>query len=64
MSNVLNNFRKILQTILPIYQQINITKKPRRKPKMTDIEVVALSLTTANIHDIYCLSSGNKAITL
>ena len=45
MSNILNNFQKILETILPIYQQINIPKKPGRKPKMTDIEVVALSLT-------------------
>lgn len=45
MSNIVNNFQKILETILPIYQQINIPKKPGRKPKMTDIEVVALSLT-------------------
>ena len=45
MPNILNNFQKILETILPIYQQINIPKKPGRKPEMTHIEVVALSLT-------------------
>ena len=32
MSNILKNFQKILATILPIYQQINIPKRPDRKP--------------------------------
>ena len=41
----MKNYQKILHTLLPIYQQIENPPKPGRKPKMSDIEVVALSLT-------------------
>lgn len=45
MLNIVKNYKKILQTLLPIYKQIENSPKLGRKPKMSDIEVVALSLT-------------------
>lgn len=45
MSNIVKNYQKVLNTLLPIYEQIENSPKPGRKPKMSDIEVVALSLT-------------------
>ncbi|WP_421976007.1 IS982 family transposase [Roseivirga seohaensis] len=45
MSNIVKNYQKILHTLLPIHEQIESSPKAGRKPKMSDIEVVALSLT-------------------
>lgn len=45
MSNIVKNYQKLLHTLLPIYEKIERLPKPGRKPKMSDIEVVALSLT-------------------
>jgi hypothetical protein len=45
MSNIVKNYQKVLKTIEPLYRSIEKLKRPRPKPKMSDIEVVALSLT-------------------
>lgn len=45
MSNIVNNYQRILETIQPLFQDIEQKTKVGRKPKMSDIEVVALSLT-------------------
>lgn len=45
MSNIVKNYQKVLHTILPIYEKFEHLPRPGRKPKMTDFEVVALSLT-------------------
>ena len=45
MSNIVKNYQKVLHTILPIYEKFERLSKPGRKPKMPDIEVVALSIT-------------------
>lgn len=45
MSNIVINYKRILETINPLYQSIELVSKVGRKPKMSDIEVVALSLT-------------------
>jgi hypothetical protein len=45
MSNIVKNYQKILQTLKPVYDKIKPYDGPGRKPKMSDIEVVALSLT-------------------
>ena len=45
MSNIVKNYQKVLHTLLPIYEKMEHLPKPGRKPKMSDIEVVALSLT-------------------
>ena len=44
MSKIVKNYQKVLQTIKPLYQSIE-KKRPGPTPKMSDIEVVALSLT-------------------
>ena len=45
MSNIVINYRKVLETIEPLFETIGQPTKVGRKPKMSDIEVVALSLT-------------------
>lgn len=45
MSNIKRNYQRILEIILPLSHQIAIPTKAERKPKMSDIEVIALSLT-------------------
>jgi len=45
MSNIINNYQRILETIRPLYDSLDHEKKVGRTPKMSDIEVVALSLT-------------------
>lgn len=45
MSNIKRNYQRILEIILSLSHQIAIPTKAGRKPKMPDIEVIALSLT-------------------
>jgi hypothetical protein len=45
MSNIKRNYQRILEIILPLSHQIAIPTKAERKPKMPDIEVIALILT-------------------
>ena len=45
MSNIVKNYQKILHTLQPIYERIELYPKLGRKPKMSDIEVIALSFT-------------------
>lgn len=45
MSNIKRNYQRILEIILPLSHQIAIPTKAGIKPKMSDIEVIALSLT-------------------
>lgn len=45
MSNIVNNYRRVLETIEPLYRSIEKINRVGCKPKMSDIEVVALSLT-------------------
>jgi DDE family transposase len=45
MSNIVNNYQRVLETIEPLYQDYEQVTKVGAKPKMSDIEVVALGLT-------------------
>lgn len=45
MSNIRNNYLKVLEVINSLHIDFYSPKSVGRKPKMTDIEVVALSLT-------------------
>lgn len=45
MSNIVKNYRKVLEVIEPLYQGFEQVVKVGTKPKMSDIEVVALALT-------------------
>lgn len=45
MSNIVKNYQKILHTLQPIYERVGLYPKLGRKPKMSDIEVIALSFT-------------------
>lgn len=45
MTNIERNYQRVLEIIQPLSLQISMPIKVGRKPKMSDIEVVALSLT-------------------
>jgi len=45
MSNIVINYQRVLETIEPLYHSIEQVNRVGCKPKMSDIEVVALSLT-------------------
>lgn len=45
MTNIVKNYKRILEVITPLSIGIFPNKKTGRKPKMPDIQVVVLSLT-------------------